>query len=81
MRQSTFGHYMMDTFDFSVADVGLLYVIGAIPSVIGSKISGGLGNKHGRWVVIMAGMFMQGAFFALGPKDNFPVELVSLIGE
>ena len=71
---------MQDEFGFSVSEVGILYIIGAVPSVIGSKLAGGLGNKHGRWIVIMGGMIMQGSFFALGPKDNFPIEVISLLG-
>jgi MFS family permease len=77
--EATFGNYMEDTFGFTVSQIGMLYVIGAVPSVLGSKIAGGLGNKYGRWKVVMAGLIIQGSFYALGPKDVFAVELVSLI--
>mmetsp|Transcript_15243 Transcript_15243/g.28444 ORF Transcript_15243/g.28444 Transcript_15243/m.28444 type:complete len:424 (-) Transcript_15243:63-1334(-) len=78
--EATFGLYMDKQFGFTVEQIGMLYVIGAVPSVIGSKIAGDLGNKHGRWKVVWAGMVMQGSFYALGPKDSFPIEIISLIG-
>jgi len=77
--EATFGNYMEDQFGFSVQQIGMLYVIGAVPSVIGSKIAGGLGNKYGRWKVVMAGMIVQGSFYALGPKTSFAVEVISLV--
>ena len=43
--EATFGNFMQGQFGFSVFQVGMLYVIAAVPSVIGSKIAGGLGNK------------------------------------
>ena len=53
--ESTFGRYMSEEFGFSVEQTGMLYVLGAFPSVVGSKVSGGLGNKYGRWKVVMIG--------------------------
>ena len=57
--EATFGLYMDKQFGFTVEQIGMLYIIGAVPSVIGSKIAGDLGNKHGRWKVVWVGMVMQ----------------------
>ena len=77
--EATFGLYMQSQFEFSVPQVGLLYVVGAVPSVIGSKVAGPMGNSYGRWKVVMLGLVTQGLFYALGPKSNFAVEVISLI--
>ncbi|GMI44762.1 hypothetical protein TrCOL_g12021 [Triparma columacea] len=78
--ESTFGRYMNTQFGFTVEQTGLLYILGALPSVIGSKLAGGLGNTYGRWRVVLLGMITQGIFFALGPKSSFTVEVISLLG-
>jgi MFS family permease len=77
--EATFGNYMEDEFGFTVQQIGFLYVIAAAPSVIGSKIAGPLGNKHGRHNIVFYGMFICGAFYALGPKTILWVEIVSLV--
>ena len=74
--EATFGLYMQSQFAFTVPQVGLLYVVGAVPSVIGSKVAGPMGNKHGRWKVVMGGLVTQGLFYALGPKSNLAVEVI-----
>ena len=78
--ESTFGIFMTEEHGMSVKQIGFLFVIGAGPSIVGSKIAGSLGNKFGRWKVVLGGMLLQGAFFALGPKSNLYVECVSLLG-
>jgi len=78
--ESTLGYYLENEMHLTPGEVGLVYMVTAIPSVIGAKVSGGFGNRFGRARVIQLGMVMQGAFFALGPKDSVPVEVISLVG-
>ena len=78
--EATFGSYMIETFHKDATTIGLMYIITAVPSVIGSKLGGPLGNRFGRWRICLIGMVLQGFFFALGPKTNFKAEAVSMFG-
>jgi len=78
--ESTLGDYLEREVGMTSAEVGCTYVVTALPSVLASKVAGGLGNRFGRYRVLLGGMAIQGCFFALGPKDVFAMEVVSLIG-
>lgn len=64
----------------SSAQVGAFILLAALPSVVGAKLGGGLGNRHGRARVVQLGLVLQGASFALGPKRLLPVTALSLSG-
>ena len=78
--ESTLGYYLEHTLNMSTSYVGFMMLVGAVPSVIGSKISGDLGIAYGRWKVILVGMMIEGFFFALFPKDMMLVQVISLAG-
>ena len=58
--EATAGLHLEDTLDMTPGQVGLMYMATAGPSVLGSKVGGWLGNKYGRWKIIMRGMVLQG---------------------
>ena len=78
--EATFGAHAKKEFGMTVKSTGALFMCVAVPSVIGSKVAGGLGNRYGRWKVVMIGMMLEGAFFALCPKSVLWVQIVSLLG-
>eukprot|EP00658_Telonema_sp_P-2_P011294 TRINITY_DN14287_c0_g1_i2.p1 TRINITY_DN14287_c0_g1~~TRINITY_DN14287_c0_g1_i2.p1 ORF type:complete len:176 (+),score=39.85 TRINITY_DN14287_c0_g1_i2:222-749(+) len=78
--ESTFGLFMEHEFHLSPGMVGLMYMPGAVASVLAAKFSGILGNKYGRWKVVMLGMVIQGSFFAMAPKNEWGVLITSIIG-
>ena len=78
--EATIGIYAEAAMGLDASEVGFIWLLAAIPSVTGAKISGGLGQRFGRRRVILAGMLVQGVFFALGPKDIVAVEMLSLMG-
>jgi len=78
--EATCGLFLEEELGLKPSEVGLMYMVTAFPSVCGSKIGGWLGNRFGRWKIIMFGMVIQGAFYALGPKDHLGVVAVSFAG-
>jgi len=78
--EATCGLFLEEELGLKPSEVGLMYMVTAFPSVCGSKLGGWLGNRFGRWKIIMLGMVMQGAFYALGPKDILGVVAVSFAG-
>jgi len=75
--ESSTARYFMDTFGFSIAQVSLFYMITSVPSCAMSGIAGPIGNRLGRGGVMTLGLFLQGFFTLLGPKDSLHVEVVS----
>ena len=58
--EATAGLHLEDALGMTPGQVGLMYMATAGPSVLGSKVGGWLGNKYGRWKIIMRGMVLQG---------------------
>jgi len=78
--ESTLGKFLEDEMNMSATQVGLVYISTSVPSVVCAKLAGSLGNRYGRWKIVLIGMCLQGAFFTIGPKDLLWVEFVSLFG-
>eukprot|EP00937_MAST-01D_sp_MAST-1D-sp2_P000292 g292.t1 len=78
--EATCGQFLKREHGLGASEVGLAYMATAGPSVLGSKLGGWLGNRNGRWKVMLWGMVLQGVFYALGPKNEMAVVLVSFVG-
>jgi len=78
--ESTLGQYLEDTKDLSATQVGLIFISCSAPGLLCAKLSGSLGNRFGRWKIILIGMIIEGLFFALGPKELLWIEIISLFG-
>ena len=65
--EATIGMYATRSLGLDTSDVGFLFMVTAIPSVIGAKLVGTLGalaQGRKRWRVALGGMLLQGGFFA-----------------
>lgn len=65
--EATIGMYATRSLGLDTSDVGFLFMVTAIPSVIGAKLAGTLGalaQGRKRWRVALGGMLLQGGFFA-----------------
>jgi predicted MFS family arabinose efflux permease len=65
--EATIGMYATRSLGLDTSDVGFLFMVTAIPSVIGAKLAGTLGALAAgrkRWRVAFGGMILQGGFFA-----------------
>lgn len=65
--EATIGMYATRTLGLDTSDVGFLFMVTAIPSVIGAKLAGTLGalaEGKKRWRVAFGGVLIQGGFFA-----------------
>lgn len=78
--ESTVTRYMMHTFEFTIGQVGALFLLVSAPACLLSGMAGALGNRIGRATLVQAGLVIQGLFSALGPKHMFGVEVLSLVG-
>ena len=78
--EAMIGLFLKEEHGMSEGEVGLMYIATALPSVLGSKLGGWMGNRVGRWKTILVGMVLQGSFYALGPKSLLSVVVVSMAG-
>jgi DHA1 family multidrug resistance protein-like MFS transporter len=79
--EATIGMYATRSLGLDISDVGFLFMVTAIPSVIGAKLAGTLGalaEGKKRWRVAFCGMMLQGGFFA-AQAAAFPGVSVVLI--
>jgi len=78
-QESTIARYAMETFDFSVGQVGMYYLVTSVPTTLASGWAGHLANRIGLRRTVGGGLLLQGLFTALGPKNNLVVNAISMV--
>ncbi len=75
--------YMSNVFGLSMVEVGLMFTISAIGSLIGGMIGGSLTDKFGRKKIALFGLLVSGAFslmFVFISKVNTFYILIGILG-
>ena len=62
-------------FEMNPTEVGLMFLVTAVPSLFAAFSAGHLGQWLGRWPLTLIGLLTQGVFMALGPKEILAVTL------